>query len=168
MKEGVRLVVTDTYESALERARDVGATVVEPDSIYDVECDIFSPCALGGVLNGDTIPRLRCAIVAGGANNQLLEDSHGTELQQRGILYAPDYVINAGGIINISCEMDGRYRPDRARELTDRIHDTMERVIHDARRDEVHTSVVADRLAEHRLDEVRRLRRTYRGRPRRR
>ena len=160
-EEGARLVVTDTYEGAVERARSLGATIVEPDTIYDTQCDIFSPCALGGVLNESTIPRLKCAIVAGGANNQLLDDRDGEELHRQGVLYAPDYVINAGGIINVACEMDGVYRPERAREMTERIYDTTEHVIHISREEEEPTYIAANRLAERRLAEVRKLRRIY-------
>ena len=156
LKEGVRLVVTDVYQGALDRARGMGATVVEPEAIYETQCDIFSPCALGGVLNAETIPRLRCAIVAGGANNQLLERSDGEELHRSGILYAPDYVINAGGIINVACEIDGDYQPERAREMTERIYDTTERVVHMAREEDIPTAAAADRLAEQRLEEARR------------
>ena len=166
LKEGVRLVVTDINPEAVGRARQMGAETVPPDDIYGVECDGFSPCALGGVLNDDTIPRLRCAIVAGGANNQLLEDRHGLELHRRGILYAPDYVINAGGIINVSCEMDGPYNPQRAREMTERIYETTERVIHLSREEDIPTAQAADRLAEERLKAVRALKGIYRGRQR--
>jgi leucine dehydrogenase len=158
LEEGARLVVTDVYEGSRDRAASMGATVVAPDDIYDVECDIFAPCALGGVLNDETIPRLRCAIVAGGANNQLLEDRHGDQLHERGVLYAPDYVINAGGIINVASELDGVYRPDRARELTERIYDTVGQVIDTARDEGLPTYVAANRLAERRLDSVRALR----------
>ncbi len=162
LKEGVELVVTDIDEAARERAHELGATIVQPDAIYDTECDIFSPCALGGVLNSDTVPRLRCAIVAGGANNQLMDDEDGVELQRRGILYAPDYVINAGGIINVACEMDGGYRPERAREMTERIYETTERVIRISRDEEISTHEAAGQLAESRLDEVRSLKAIYR------
>lgn len=163
LEEGARLIVTDTNDQARERARGLGATVVEPDAIYDAECDVFSPCALGGVLNGETIPRLKCSIVAGGANNQLLDErADGERLQGRGVLYAPDYVINAGGIINVAHEMDGVYRSDRARQVTERIYDTTERVIAESRRDEVPTNVAADRIAERRIEEVRALKDIYR------
>ena len=121
LQEGARLLATDIHEEALERARDMGATVVDPQDIYDVACDIFSPCAMGGILNSQTIPRLKCRIVAGGANNQLFADEDGAELQRRGILYAPDYIINAGGVINIACEIGRDYSEDRAREMTSRI-----------------------------------------------
>ncbi len=157
INEGARLVVTDIYEGSLDRARDLGADIVAPDEIYDVDCDVFSPCALGGVLNDNTIPRLKCLIVAGGANNQLLDDSHGEELRRRGILYAPDFVVNAGGIINVFCEIDGVYRPDRARELTERIGETTERVIRAAKDGDIPTSVAANRLAERRIESIRRL-----------
>ena len=133
IEEGAKIVATDLYEGARRRAADTGATVVGLDDIYDVECDIFSPCALGGVLNGDTVPRLRCSIVAGGANNQLLSDADGDLLEERGITYAPDYVINAGGIINVGCEVGGVYRKDRALELTKRIYQTTLDVIETAR-----------------------------------
>lgn len=85
------------------------------------KCDIFSPCALGGVLNSETIPRLKCKIVAGGANNQLEEDEHGDLLQQKGILYAPDYIVNAGGIINLSLELTG-YNPELAKSQVTEVY----------------------------------------------
>ena len=164
LKEGANLVATDIYEGALDKARELGATVVEPDDIYGVPCDIFSPCALGGVLNSRTIPRLKCRIVAGGANNQLLGEEDGTTLHDRSILYAPDYIINAGGIINISCEIGSPYREDRAREMTERIYETMERVLQLASRDEIPTAQAADKLAQERVSSVKRLKGIYRSR----
>ena len=163
LAQGASLVATDINEAALEKARSMGATIVGPEDIYDVDCDIFSPCALGGVLNSRTIPRLKCSIVAGGANNQLERDEDGTALQRRGILYAPDYIINAGGVINVSCEMDGGYSPERAREMAERIYETTERVLHIATRDEIPTARAADRLAEERINAVRSVRGIYRG-----
>ena len=162
LEEGVSLVAADISEGALERAREMGATTVEPEEIYDVPCDIFSPCALGGVLNNGTIPRLGCRIVAGGANNQLLSKEDGAELHRRGILYAPDYIINAGGIINVACEINASYSLDRAREMTERIYETMERLLHIASRDEVPTGQAADRLAEERIASVKSVRGIYR------
>ena len=85
MKEDAKLVVTDVFDGALDRARDLGLKVVKPDEIYDVECDIFAPCALGGVINPNTIPRLKCKVVAGGANNQLLAETDGEELHRLGL-----------------------------------------------------------------------------------
>ena len=160
-EEEVKLVVTDIHEEPLERARNLGLAIVEPEAIYDIQCDFFAPCALGAVLNRETIPRLRCAIVAGGANNQLMEDEDAEELHKRGILYAPDYVINAGGIINVACEVDSTYRPERARQMTERIYDTMGQVIHMSREENVYPLVAANRLAERRLEEARRLDTTH-------
>lgn len=164
LQDGASLVVTDINEEALEQARHLGASTVGPGDIYDVPCDVFSPCALGGVLNGSTIPRLKCRIVAGGANNQLLEDKHGIELHRRGILYAPDYIINAGGLINVATEISGTYSPERAGEMTERIHETMERVLNISTKDEIPTAQAADRLAEERINSVRGVRRIYRCR----
>ena len=162
LKEGASLVVADTYEGALLEACEMGAAVVEPEEIYDVPCDIFSPCALGGVLNSRTIPRLKCRIVAGGANNQLLTDGDGADLHRRGILYGPDYIINAGGIINVACEIGSAYREDRAREMTERIYDTIERVLDISSREEIPTAEAADRLAKARISAVKGIRSIYR------
>lgn len=102
-KDGARLLVCDIDDQRVQRAvKEFGARAVVADEIYDQQCDLFAPCGLGGILNDQTIPRLRCAIVAGAANNQLAEDAHGEALHKRGILYAPDYVINAGGLIQVS------------------------------------------------------------------
>ena len=164
LEEGANLVATDIDQGAVDRARELGARIVDPDEIYDVPCDIFSPCALGGVLNSRTIPRLKCRVVAGGANNQLLTQGDGVALNQRGILYAPDYIINAGGIINISCEIGATYREDRAREMTGRIYETMERVLNIASKEEIATAQAADSLAEERINSVKMLRGVYRSR----
>ena len=164
MKEGARVVATDVYEEPLARARGMGIEVVRPEDIYDVDSDIFSPNALGGVINPDTIPRLSCRVVAGGANNQLLTESDGEELHRRGILYAPDYVINAGGIINVESEIGADYNPERAREKTERIYDIMGRVIQLSNREEITTAQAADRLAEERIAAVRNIKSIYRGR----
>ena len=161
-EKDVRLIVTDISEDALAHAREhEGITTVAPDEIYDVECDILAPCALGGVLNKDTIPRLKCKVVCGGANNQLLEEQDALRLQQRGILYAPDYIVNAGGVINISCEVDGPYSPEAALEKAARIFDTMQQVIHTAKTQGITTAQAADRLAEKRLASVRKMRNIY-------
>ena len=154
IKEGAKLIVTDLYEESLDRAHDLGAEVVKPEEIYDIDCDIFSPCALGSVLNADTIPRLKCKIVAGGANNQLKEETDGEALHKRGILYAPDYVINAGGIINAGSEIGGVYYPVRARELTERIYETTKAIIQTSRVEDIPTSAAADHLAEQRIKAV--------------
>ncbi len=156
VEEGARLVVTDVYAGAKEVAfKSFGARIVETEEIYDVECDIFSPCALGGVLNSRTIPRLKAKIVAGCANNQLLEDIDGDRLQWRGILYAPDFVINAGGLINLSFEAK-RYDREVAMEKVGKIHETIQKVISIAKSEGITTAKAADWLAEHRLETARR------------
>ncbi len=162
MKEDAKLVVTDVYDGALDRARDLGLAVVKPDDIYGLDCDIFAPCALGGVINPDTIPQLKCKLVAGGANNQLLSDSDGEELHRRGIIYGPDYILNSGGIINAEAEIGRVYNQDRAREKTERIYEIMEKVFAISKRQEIPTAKAADRLAEDRLSSVRSIRQVYR------
>ena len=166
LEEDARLVVTDVYDYALDRARDMGLEVTSPDSIMDVDCDIFAPCALGGVLNPQTIPQLRCRVVAGGANNQLLSEADGEELHRRGILYAPDYIVNSGGIINVEAELgDAGYSPERAREKTERIHEIMASVIRTSQAQEISTATAADILAEERLASVRAVRSVHRRCP---
>ena len=163
MKEDANLVVTDVFDDALDRARDMGLTVVKPNDIYGVDCDIFAPCALGGVINPDTIPQLKCKVVAGGANNQLLSDKDGDELHRLGVVYAPDYIVNAGGIINAEAEIGREYNLERAREKTERIYEITERVIARSKSEEIPTAKAADRLAEDRLKSVGGIRRVYRA-----
>lgn len=137
-----------------------GVEVVPPDQIYDTECDFFVPCALGGVLNDQTIPRLRSQVVAGAANNQLLETRHGDLLAERGILYAPDYVINAGGIINVSVELDpAGYDERSAVNKIENIYHGLKEIFATARREGITPSRAADRVAEQRLAEARKRRR---------
>jgi leucine dehydrogenase len=156
---GAKLVVTDIERDRVERiVRETGAGAVEPDAIYDAEADIFAPCALGGILNDDTIPRLRVQIVAGGANNQLLEERHGNALEERGILYAPDYVANAGGVINVYGEIN-RWDERRSLEKADEIYDTVLSVFEIARTDGIPPHEAADRLAERRIETARRRKR---------
>ena len=152
---GANLVVTDISREAVDRARnDFGAEAVKPDEIYRAEADVLAPCALGGILNDETIPDLQCAVVAGSANNQLLEDRHGEALRERGILYAPDYVINAGGLINVALEaMPGGYDKERALAKVVAIADSLTEIFARAAREDVATSRVADnKIAEQRLE----------------
>jgi leucine dehydrogenase len=152
-ESGARLFVTDIRPENVERivARH-GAVPVRPDEIYGLDVDVYAPCALGATINDETVPRLKAAIVAGAANNQLAEDRHGAELARRGILYAPDYVINAGGVINILYELDGgRYDRDKAYEHTGRIHETAMEIFEKAAREGVPTNFAADRIAEERF-----------------
>ena len=163
LKENATLIVTDVYKGAIDKARQMGLEVVPPDEIFDVSSDIFSPCALGGILNSITIPKLTCSLVAGGANNQLLSDSHGDELHRLGILYAPDYVVNAGGIINVAAEIGSPYNIDRARERTERIYDIMENVISLSKDKNIATYKAADLIAEERMASVQNIKHIYSG-----
>jgi leucine dehydrogenase len=145
---GAKLTVTDVVQAAAERARaEFGATVVPAEAIFSADVEVFAPCALGAVLNDSTIPRLRAAIVAGAANNQLAEPHHGELLMKRGIVYAPDYAINAGGLINVAQEVAG-YDAERARARTLRIYDTILEVVQRAEREGIPTDRVADRMVE--------------------
>lgn len=156
-----RLVVTDIDPAKVQRGVDeLGARAVDAEQIYAVPADIFAPCALGGILNDDTIPRLQAQIVAGAANNQLLEERHGDELERRGILYAPDYVANAGGVINVYSEIAG-WTAQRALRKADEIYETTIGVFEIAKEQGIATYVAADRLAERRLQAVGGLVRTW-------
>lgn len=148
---GARLIVSDIDPAKTKRVAEMtGARVVEGDAIYSAQADIFSPCALGGIINDQTVPLLKVQIVAGGANNQLLEDRHGDALEARGILYAPDYVANAGGVINVYGEVAG-WDAQHALDKADDIYDTVLRVFDIAESDGIPSYEAADRLAERRL-----------------
>jgi len=139
---------------------ECGATAVGAEEIYEVRADIFAPCALGAVINDATVDRLAVEIVAGAANNQLAEDRHGDRLEQRGITYAPDYVINGGGLINVNAELHG-WAPERARSKAGEIYDTLLRVFEIAREDGVPSYQAADRLAEQRVAAIAKVRRNF-------
>jgi leucine dehydrogenase len=152
--EGARLIVTDLNRSLVEEAaREFGAKPVEPDEILSIPCDVLAPCALGSVINDESLAKLRCSIVAGSANNVLAESHHGAALYERGILYAPDYVINAGGLINVADELEG-YNRQRATKRVMGIQDSVRRIIAISRRDGVPTNVAADTLALERLGAI--------------
>lgn len=153
-KEGAKLIVTDINQIAILRVvNDFGAKAVSPDEIYAQEVDIFSPCALGGILNDDTIPQLKAKVIAGSANNQLQESRHGDQVHALGIVYAPDYVINAGGVINVADELNG-YHYDRAMKRVEGIYDSIEKIFAISKRDNIPTYLAANRLAEDRIARV--------------
>jgi leucine dehydrogenase len=145
---GARLTVTDVRAESVARAvEEFGARSVSVDAIYEVDADIFAPCALGAVLNDQTIPWLKVDIVAGAANNQLAEDHHGQALLERNILYAPDYAINAGGLINVASEAEG-YDAQKSRDKTTEIYQTMMSIFERSAGERLPTNVVADRIVE--------------------
>ncbi len=160
-EEGANLIVTDINKEAVERAvKEFGARAVEVSDIYDVECDIFAPCALGAVINDETIGRIKASVIAGAANNQLKENYHGDKLHELGIVYAPDYVINAGGVINVADELYG-YNRERALKKVEAIYDNIKKVFEIAKRDNIPTYLAANRMAEERIERMRRSRRQF-------
>ena len=162
LEEDARVIAADINPAALARARSMGVQVAGVDEIHALDCDIFAPCALGGVINHKTVKQLRCRIVAGGANNQLATPEDGELLHRKGITYAPDFLINAGGLINAAAEIGQPYDPARARQQTERIYEQMAEVLVTSRAGEISTARAADRLAESRLDSVRQVRGVYR------
>ncbi|HLQ73768.1 MAG TPA: Glu/Leu/Phe/Val dehydrogenase dimerization domain-containing protein [Bacillota bacterium] len=154
--EGAKLIVTDINKEAVQRAVDnFGAKAVEPDDIYGVDCDIYSPCALGAVINDDTIPQIKAKVIAGSANNQLQSDKHGDLLFEKDIVYAPDFVINSGGVINVADELNTNgYNAERAMVKVEEIYDNLNRVFEISRRDNIPTYVAADRMAEERIEAI--------------
>ncbi len=158
-EEGAKLFGTDIDQEAIDKiSSEVDIEIVGPDEILEVECDVFAPCALGAILNDKTIPKLNCKIVAGAANNQL-EDEHrdGALLQERGILYAPDYVLNAGGLINVYNELGGDYKRERAQRMTRGIYLNIMGVFKIAKEHGVPTAIAAEKLAERRISRIKNL-----------
>ena len=159
---GAKLIITDIDAERVKTVvTEFGVTAVGTEEIYGVKADIFAPCALGAIINDKTIPQLKCEIVAGAANNVLLEaEKHGVALEERGILYAPDYVANAGGVINVYSELAG-WSSARALRKADEIYDTILKVFAIAKSEGVPTYVAADRLAEQRIKAVGSMVRTW-------
>jgi leucine dehydrogenase len=158
IEAGVEVVATDVYRPSLDAVvEQYGVKAVEPDEIYDVECDFFSPCSLGASLTPQTIPRLRCQAIVGSANNQLLTDADADLLEERGILWGPDFVVNAGGLINVHEEMRG-YEVKRAAHAIDKIYLNTLRILEAARQRGVTTHRAAVDIAEERIDEIGHLR----------
>jgi leucine dehydrogenase len=153
-ERGAKIFVTDINKSLVERAVDeYGAEAVAPDEIYDVPADVYSPCALGGTVNEHTLPRLKAKIICGAANNQLANNAIGDEVQRRGIVYAPDYAVNAGGVMNVSLEIDG-YNRERAMRMMRTIYHNLARIYEISDRDGIPTYRAADRLAEERISAI--------------
>jgi leucine dehydrogenase len=158
---GAKLVVSDIDAERVKRVvSEFVARAVASDEIYGVQADIFAPCALGAIINDKTIPQLKAEIVAGAANNQLLEERHGDALEARGVLYAPDYVANAGGVINVYSELAG-WTSARSFRKADEIYDTVRKVFEIARDETIPTYLAADRLAEQRIRAVGSMIRTW-------
>lgn len=159
----MRVYICDIDRSRCEiLATRPGVTIVGTDEIYDTDADIFCPSALGAILNEKTIPRLKCKIVAGSANNQLATPEAGDELFKRKILYAPDYALNAGGLMNVSIELDG-YDETRANRMMRNIYYVMKSILHHSAKEGLPEYRCADRVAERRIQEIGKLRARYLG-----
>lgn len=149
-EQGAKLIVTDINKESVDRVVDeFGATAVDTDEIYHQEVDVYAPCALGATINDNTIPKIQASVVAGAANNQLAEDRHGQILMEKGILYAPDYVINAGGIINVSFEEN--YDQAAALKKVDEIYGTLTEVFDASKSSGRPTNIIADEIARQRV-----------------
>lgn len=156
VKEKANVVVTDFYEErALEVAARFGVKVVGLDEIYDVPMDIYAPCALGATINDETLSRLKCQVIAGCANNQLKDEKiHGEALVQRGIVYAPDFLINAGGVINVYQEVVGNYNRDRAFSNVEKIYDFTSEILNKAQAEGISSHEAAVRIAKQRIEAI--------------
>jgi len=163
-KAGAKLIVTDVYQPNVDKAvADFGAKAVAPEDIYGVECDIYSPNALGATINDETIPQLKCKIVCGGANNQLKDPAvHGKKLQEKGIVYAPDYVANGGGVINVSFEVrPGGWSHDKAIVEVDAIYGRMVEILEMSDKTGQLSYLCADKMAEARIQAVAKIKGIY-------
>lgn len=160
--ENAKVFVTDLNEDAVQGAVALGCEAVGVDEIYDVDADVFSPCALGAVINPDNIDRFKFRIVCGAANNQLASDEMGDELEKRGIIYAPDYAVNAGGLMNVSIEFQG-YDRERALRMTRTIYYSIGNIFKIAERDGISTWKAADRMAHERIAGIAKLKSPFMG-----
>ena len=162
-EQGAKVWVTDINQEQVRRCVDeYGCEAVGLDEIYDVPADVYSPCALGGTVNEKTLPRLKCKVICGAANNQLATDAIGDEVEKRGMLYAPDYAVNAGGLMNVSLEIDG-YNRERAMRMMRTIYYNLGKIFQIAKRDGIPTYKAADRMAEERINQIGRIKLPHMG-----
>lgn len=161
--EGAEMTIADIDADKVKKVADrFNAKVVSPDLISSVECDVFAPCAMGAGVNDQSIEKFRTKVICGGANNQLAEARHGDQLRELGILYAPDYVANAGGLMNVFVELEG-YSPDRALDKTVQVYDNLMKVFAISKRDGIGTHTAADRLAEERIATIGKIKQMHQG-----
>ena len=151
-ERGAKIFVTDINQALVDKAvTEYGAEAVGLDEIYDVDADVYSPCALGGTVNEQTLPRMKAKVICGAANNQLANNAIGDEVEKRGILYAPDYAVNAGGVMNVALEITG-YNRERAMRMMRTIYHNLARIYEISDRDGIPTYKAADRMAEERIE----------------
>ncbi len=155
LDDGAIVYATDINQANIEniQSKFPQVTIVEPKDIYNIPCDIYSPNALGGVINDETIQQLKCKAIAGAANNVLKENYHGDKLHQMGILYAPDYVINAGGLIQVADELNG-YNKERAFRNASLIYQTLEQIYKISKEEDIPTYLAADRMVERKIEKL--------------
>ena len=167
LEEGARVIATDIYQDNMDtvKAQFPAVEMVTPEEIYGVPCDIFSPNALGAGLNDTTIPQLQCRAICGAANNVLADKRHGKMLYDRNILYAPDYVANGGGLIEVADELHG-FNKDRAFKKADQIYDILLQIFQISKTEKIPTSDAADRLVERKLETIQRIQSKYIGKKR--
>jgi leucine dehydrogenase len=160
--ENAKVYISDINEERLaEISKKYGAEVVANNSLYDLDIDVYAPCALGATVNTDTLSKLKCAIIAGAANNQLADEKvHGRMVMEKGILYAPDFLINAGGLINVYSELMG-YSAKRAMEKTEHIYEVTLEILKKSREENIPTYEAANRIAEKRIEDIRRVKAGY-------
>ena len=157
-EEGSNLIIADINKKVADKvAMEFDARVVTSEEILSVECDIFAPCALGAVLNKDNVASLKCKLVAGGANNILVDDLAGEALANRDILYIPDYIINAGGVINISVELEGQYSEQKAIDQVDKIYNNVENLLKFAKKERLATHLASDKFAMNRIQDFKKV-----------
>lgn len=161
--EGAQVTVSDIDTEKVQRHVDqYKVKAAAPDQILFTDCDILAPCAMGAIVNDDSIRKIKAKVIAGGANNQLAEARHGEHLRELGILYAPDYVINAGGLMNVFVELEG-YSPERAFDKTRKVYDNCTKVFEIAKKENIGTHIAADRMAEERITTIGHLRQRHQG-----
>ena len=153
LEDGAHVKGTDIDKDTVKKMEEKGLEPVNPEKVYSEECDVFAPCALGGIINDKTIEKLKCDLVAGAANNQLKEDKHAEELKEAGILYAPDYVINAGGLLAVYNEKEGNTLED-AKKDAEGIEDRLYQMFEEARKNDITPLEAANRYAERKMEEA--------------
>jgi len=160
--EKAKVYISDINEDLLRQvAKKYGAEAIAHNNIFDIDADIYSPCAMGGTVNTQTISKMNCAIIAGSANNQLEDEQlHGQMLLEKGILFAPDYVINAGGVINCYSELMG-YTKKRTLQLTENIYDATRNVLKLSKAERISSIEAANKIAEKRIADIKKVKSSY-------
>lgn len=164
LAEGAKVYATDVFEGPREKAREAGCEVINPEDIFSVKADIYAPCALGARVHDESLQKMQEAgikVIAGAANNQLAEPRHGDKLHALGLVYAPDYIINSGGVIQVADEFNGGYNAERAKLSVENIYNQIEKVFEISERDNIPTYQAADKLAEERIQAVRKTKKVF-------